>query len=103
MTRLAILALMLTACGPLPPPVPTPEDADACEAFCHLQRELGCPDAGDSPGPDETPGTADDVPCEAVCRDVLGGGLYEAQERACFDDVRTCGEAEACLLDGDAS
>lgn len=99
---LAGLALALAACVTPRPPTPTPPlpgELDACEAYCAVRVRLRCEDNTGSPGADDVDGTADDVPCEQVCADMMAGGTYQA-DRACLDDVATCGAAEACMFDG---
>lgn len=103
MTRLlrlcASLALVLVGCSPFIPPDPVepPHAEEACDAFCDLYVRLQCEDSGDSPGPDEIEGTADDVPCSRVCRDELVAGEY-VPDRECLNTAQSCEAAEACMF-----
>lgn len=96
--------LLLAACvtGPVvePAPVAPPQARESCEAFCELRVALQCEDTGDSPGPDEIDGTADDVPCAEVCRDVVTQGEF-APDRACLETADSCAKAEACIFGED--
>ena len=85
---------------PAPVPPPTPQEQDACDAFCELRASLQCDThGGASPGPDEVLGTADDVPCEQVCRDMMEGDVY-VSDRPCLDTAQTCEATEVCIFDG---
>lgn len=98
---LPLWVVTLSACmfGPTKPPAPVepPQAREACEAFCELRVTLECDDTGDSPGPDEIDGTADDVPCARVCRDFVTEGSY-APVRSCLETARTCGATEECIF-----
>ncbi len=87
----------LVACGPKEPgPVaPSPEEVDACAAFC----SMGCPGSEGSPGYDEEYGTEDDVPCAQACEDILAGPEFDGN-RECLDGATTCEQAEECILEG---
>lgn len=97
----SVWPVLATACThiPLPPPGPVepPTAAEACEAFCEVRVQLQCEATPDSPGTDEIDGTADDEPCEVVCRDIVTLGRY-TPDRACLDSARSCGEADACMF-----
>ena len=98
-TLTTALALLLASCIHIdpPPPVDPPDAPDACAAFCELQVKLECDDTADSPGPDEIDGTADDVPCVEVCKDIVSEGGY-SPDRACLDAAKTCTAAEECVF-----
>ena len=91
----------LLGCAHLPvepaEPVEPPQAREACEAFCEVRVSLECEDTGDSPGPDEVDGTADDVPCVDVCRDIVTQGQYDPI-RECLDHAATCEAAETCIF-----
>ncbi len=102
MTRIPLLAaVLLASCHTLPPPIPPgPDEAQgACEAFCQRRVELSCDDngTGDSPGQDEVEGTADDVPCAAVCLDVVTEGRY-TPSRECAAEAGSCEATEVCIF-----
>jgi hypothetical protein len=96
-------AVVLTVgCTPIPPnPPPRPSAADVCDAFCELATSLRCDGFQGSPGYDEIPGNADDVPCPRVCRDTLTRGRLYTGDRTCLDTATTCDAAESCVLDGE--
>jgi len=109
--QVAVLALGLlgTACHlggpsgcPTAPPAPTPApdaaSADVCQTFCTREAVLNCPGKTGSPGPNEVLGDSDDVPCVAVCRNVVASGLYRARNVTCFNQAGTCARLDSCLM-----
>lgn len=91
----AVLAvLMFMRCAPVDDwgDSGTPDD---CPAACDNLDRLECDGADGSPGPDEEFGTADDRPCEAVCRGVMGEGV--TMHPACVADAESCDAVEECF------
>ena len=97
LTVLMLPALVFACGGPKDPgPVaPTPDEVDACAAFCSME----CPGSEGTPGYDEVYGTEDDVSCTEACNDVLAGPEFDGN-RACLDTVTTCMQAEECIFEG---
>lgn len=89
------LACLLVGCRlpPVQPPTPTPND-DACQQACDQLERLGCPGHEGSPGRDEQYGTADDVACAQVCRDVEADGI--SMHTSCVATAADCATVEAC-------
>lgn len=99
-----LLAFVTAACTtilpdpkPDPRPIDPPVAKDACDAYCDLQTKLACSESPDSPGADETDGTADDVPCSVFCRDIVEQAGFEP-DRACLDTAKTCEASEECMF-----
>lgn len=101
-----LFALVLFTCNlfsgcvfPEPgPPVVTPasgESGDCFEACANLAR-LGCDGAEGSPGVDDVYGTADDVPCTAVCEDITADPAVTLNER-CTAAAIDCDAVERCF------
>lgn len=101
--RTLVAALLAIGCSTVTPPVPPgpdyppiePTKPGDCAAACATLRQLECPWAETTPGPDGVLGNADDGTCEAVCAD---------RERmpettlnpACVSRATSCDEAERC-------
>jgi hypothetical protein len=101
----AAMLAMVTRCRPIVPPVPVPPDADAapieptqpgdCERACARLRELACPWAETTPGPDGQLGTPDDGTCEAVCAEAEREPETTLNP-ACVSKAASCAAAEGC-------
>lgn len=76
---------------PQPAPVPGAGCIDACAA---LER-LGCAGATGSPGPDDVPGTHDDVACIDACALLEAEGIIVLHTE-CVAGAHTCEQADAC-------
>lgn len=75
-------------------PVPTPgPGGDGCPAACANLDRLGCSWAT-AAGPDDQPGTADDIPCERWCADYEREGVE--LHTSCVSAAATCEVADAC-------
>lgn len=89
------LALVLSACPkPVPAPV-TPDGSDAAVAcvggdlvcaYCRHMRELGCPEARNTPA---------GATCETVTANVQRSGII-AMDLACRTEAGTCKKADEC-------
>ena len=94
-----LLAALCCACAASkpPPPVHDPGAGDCAAACANLER-LGCQGAKGSPGRDDVPGTADDVPCSVACEDVEREGV-SSLATGCVAGAASCSAADACLAE----
>lgn len=91
------LASCGTGCGPLPPvEPPRPVPGAGCTDACERMALIDYPGHGGSPGPDRTPGTADDRTCAEVCAEYRELGFGFAWDTECLAGARNTAEADAC-------
>lgn len=86
------LGLLVGSCAHSPAPAPGPGGA-GCPAACANLVRLQCPWAT-AVGPDDQPGTADDIPCERWCADYEREGVD--LHTSCVSSAATCEAADAC-------
>lgn len=86
------LGLLAGSCVRDVPPTPGP-GGDGCEAACANLALLACPWAT-AVGPDDQPGTADDIACERWCADYEREGVD--LHTSCVSSAATCESADAC-------
>jgi len=80
------------------PPSVTPANGGSgdCRAACDNLARLGCDGAEGSPGPDDVYGTADDVPCTAVCEDITTDDTVTLYQR-CTAAALSCEAVDRCF------
>jgi len=92
-----LIALLVVACGPLPPvQPPTPVPGAGCTAACDRMTALLYPGHDGSPGPDRTPGTADDRTCAEVCAEYRELGPGFSWDTECIAGATSAEQVDAC-------
>lgn len=92
----ALMAFLLSRCGPFPPPKPpAPDGPDQCVEACANIQNLKCPFAEPTPGADGQLGTEDDGVCLDVCRNAEQSPGTSLQPE-CVSKAASCEAAEAC-------
>lgn len=72
------------------------EPDDPCGASCARAAVLQCVEHTGAAGPDDVYGTADDVPCETACADLLAADPTVEPLLQCTANAHTCAAVDAC-------
>ena len=94
MKIVAFAMVAAVSCGTLTP-TPKPDNDGPCAALCSRISELQCPGWDGSHGPDEEPGTGDDVSCQDACVDLQENGAD--LKASCVADAGSCEEVDGCF------
>jgi len=97
---LSQIVIALAGCSPIKPAPTDPgdySDPSGCAEACANLEKLGCPGWRGSPGKDETLGTADDVSCEEVCRNVVESGATTTLHQRCTSKAKSCEAMDDCF------
>lgn len=101
MVRKAVIAgatFLFLACSTIcRPDYPEMEPEAACGGLCSVLAENGCGGWLGNPGPDETFGTADDVPCEVQCLESVRLAPWMLDKASCGAASSSCEQVQSCM------